>query len=383
MSAIFDPSLALPSDLLERIRERAPEFDRDNVFPEKDLAELADAGYLRILLPSDRGGSGATLEQASAAQQRLATAAPATALAINMHLVWTAVARILHECGDDALGLVVEGAARGEVFAFGVSEAGNDAVMFDSHTTAEPTDDGYAFTGTKIFTSLAPVWTLLGVHGRDDSDPENPKIVFGFVVRDEKVVTRDDWDTLGMRGSQSRTTELHGAHAPADRVVKVIDMVDIPDGLQFAIFAAFELLVASVYTGIARRAIELAAAAVAARVSSASGTPRSEDPVVRDRIGDMAVAYDGIALELRALTRDVDEQVDHGAAWFPLLSGMKDRATATAQRIVDDALALAGGGSFRNASELSRLARDVRAGVFHPTSPRATRQQAAAAWLDV
>ncbi|GGF48028.1 acyl-CoA dehydrogenase [Microbacterium sorbitolivorans] len=382
MSAIFDPSLALPSDLLERIRERAPEFDRDNVFPEKDLAELADAGYLRILLPTDRGGSGATLEQASAAQQRLATAAPATALAINMHLVWTAVARILHERGDDALGLVVEGAARGEVFAFGVSEAGNDAVMFDSRTTAERTDDGYAFTGTKIFTSLAPVWTLLGVHGRDDSDPENPKIVFGFVGRDENVVTRDDWDALGMRGSQSRTTELHGALAPADRVVKVIDMVDIPDGLQFAIFAAFELLVASVYTGIARRAIELAAAAVAARVSSASGTPRSEDPVVRDRIGDMALAYDGIVLELRALTRDVDEQVDHGAAWFPLLSGMKDRATATAQRIVDDALALAGGGSFRNASELSRLARDVRAGVFHPTSPRATRQQAAAAWLD-
>ena len=382
MSAPFVPSLALPSELLERIRGRAAQVDRDNVFPEQDLADLADAGYLRILLPADRGGSGATLEQASAAQQRLATAAPATALAVNMHLVWTAVARILHERGDDALDLVFEGAAAGEVFAFGVSEAGNDAVMFDSRTSADPVDDGYAFTGTKIFTSLAPVWTLLGVHGRDDSDPDRPTIVFGFVRRDDRVVTRDDWDTLGMRGSQSRTTELHGAHAPAERIVRVIDMADIPDGLQFAIFAAFELLVASVYTGIARRAIELAAEAVSARVNSATGASRGEDPVVRDRIGDMSIAYDGIAIELRALARDVDEQVDHGAAWFPLLSGMKDRATATAQRIVDDALALAGGGSFRSASELARLARDVRAGVFHPTSPRAARQSAAGAWLD-
>lgn len=383
MSAAFDPSLALPSELLERIRDRAAQVDRDNGFPEDDLADLTAAGYLRILLPRDRGGSGATLADASAAQQRLATAAPATALAINMHLVWTAVARILGERGDDALDLVVEGAAAGEVFAFGVSEAGNDAVLFDSRTSAEPVDGGYSFTGTKIFTSLAPVWTLLGVHGRDDSDPERPRIVFGFLRRDESIVTRDDWDTLGMRGSQSRTTELHAAHAPAERVVRVIDMAEIPDALQFAIFAAFELLVASVYTGIARRAVELAARVVSARVSSATGAPRSEDPVVRDRIGDMSIAYDGIVLELRALTRDVDEQVDHGPAWFPLLSGMKDRATATAQRIVDDALALAGGGSFRASSELARLARDVRAGVFHPTSPRATRQQAAGAWLDV
>ena len=383
MSVDFDPSLALPSELLERIRGRAAQVDHDNIFPEDDLADLAKAGYLRILLPTDRGGSGALLAGASAAQQRLAGAAPATALAVNMHLVWTAVARILHERGDDALDLVVEGAAGGEIFAFGVSEAGNDAVMFDSRTTAAPVGDGgYAFTGTKIFTSLAPVWTMLGVHGRDDSDPERPRIVFGFLRRDDSVVTRDDWDTLGMRGSQSRTTELHAAQAPADRIVRVIDMADIPDAMQFAIFAAFELLVASVYTGIARRAIELAAEAVTARVSSATGAPRSEDPVVRDRIGDMSIAYDGIALELRALTRDVDEQVEHGASWFPLLSGMKDRATATAQRIVDEALALAGGGSFRASSELARLARDVRAGVFHPTSPRATRQQAAGAWLD-
>ena len=372
----------LTDEILERIRGRAAQVDSDNVFPEQDLEDLSRAGYLRILVPADRGGSGASLAQASAAQQRLATAAPATAIAINMHLVWTAVARILQARGDTALNLVLNGAAAGEIFAFGVSEAGNDAVMFDSRTVADPADDGYRFTGTKIFTSLAPVWTLLGVHGRDDSDPDHPKIVFGFVRRDDSIVTRDDWDTLGMRGSQSRTTELHGAHAPENRIAKIIPMEQIPDPLQFAIFAAFELLVASVYTGIARRAIELAAEAVSARVSSATGTPRSEDPVVRDRIGDMSIAYDGLVLELRALTRDVDEHVDHGSAWFPLLSGMKDRATATAQRIVDDALVLAGGNAFRNKSELARLARDVRAGAFHPTSPRAARQSAAGSWLD-
>src|SRR5690606_1823627 len=41
MSAPFVPSLALPSELLERIRGRAAQVDRDNVFPEQDLADLA------------------------------------------------------------------------------------------------------------------------------------------------------------------------------------------------------------------------------------------------------------------------------------------------------------------------------------------------------
>ena len=36
-------------------------------------------------------------------------------------------------------------------------------------TRAAPTaDGGYAFTGTKIFTSLSPVWTRLIVHARLD-----------------------------------------------------------------------------------------------------------------------------------------------------------------------------------------------------------------------
>ncbi|WP_111467200.1 acyl-CoA dehydrogenase family protein [Microbacterium suaedae] len=382
MPADFDPALHLPDDLLERIRVRAAGVDSGNAFPHEDLAELTEAGYLRILVPVDRGGAGLSLAQASLLQQRLAAAAPATALAVNMHLVWTAVAKILSDRGDSALAFVQEGAARGEIYAFGISEAGNDLVLFDSDTDASPAPDGgYVFTGTKIFTSLAPVWTSLGVHGRDDSDPDRPQIVFAFVSRDESVVTRDDWDTLGMRGTQSRTTELHGARAARSRVVREIDPENGPDPLQFAIFAAFELLIASVYTGIARRGIELAASAVTGRVSRKTGEPRSEDPVVRARIGDLSIAFDGLTLELRALTGDLDTLVDHGAGWFPLLSGMKHRAVTTAQRIVDDAAVSAGGSAFRNAHELARLVRDVRAGTFHPSSPDSARQAAAAAWL--
>ena len=157
MVSDFDPTGILPDDLLARIRERAAAHDRDNTFPEQDLAELTAAGYLSILVPRELGGAGLALADASVLQQRLAGAAPATALAINMHLVWTGVAKVLADRGIDDLRFVQEGAVAGEVFAFGISEAGNDLVLFGSDTDAAPRADGsYAFTGTKIFTSLVP-----------------------------------------------------------------------------------------------------------------------------------------------------------------------------------------------------------------------------------
>ena len=42
--------------------------------------------------------------------------------------------------------------------------------------------------------------------------------------------------------------------------------------------------------------------------------------------------------------------------------------TAGARAVVDQAVTVAGGASYRSASELARLQRDVLAGRFHPSS---------------
>jgi alkylation response protein AidB-like acyl-CoA dehydrogenase len=378
----FDPADLLPDALLERFRERAPVHDRDNTFPDADLAELRDSGYLAILVPTALGGGGLGLAEAALLQQRLATAAPATALAVNMHLVWTGVAKVLADRGVDALRFVQEGAASGEVYAFGISEAGNDLVLFGSDTDAVPAPDGsYAFTGIKIFTSLAPVWTQLGLHGLDTASPDGPKMVYAFVPRSDAVVTRDDWDTLGMRGTQSRTTELHGAVAPADRVVRRLDPGPNPDPLVFGIFSVFEILLASVYTGVARRALDVAVDAARSRTSKRSGAAYSQDADIRWRIADMALAYDALPPQIAALARDVDDRVDHGARWFSLLSGLKHRAVTMAKAVVDDAVLVAGGSSYFTRSELSRLYRDVLAGMFHPSDSESAHSTVATAWL--
>lgn len=386
MTADFDPTAILSDELLERVRGRAAAHDRENTFPDDDLADLKQAGYLGILVPRELGGLGLGLAEASVLQQRLAGAAPATALAINMHLVWTGVAKVMADRGIDALRFVQEGAAAGEVFAFGISEAGNDLVLFGSGTDAAPLPDGgYAFTGTKIFTSLAPVWTQLGLHGLDTSSPDAPQMVYAFVPRSEvqadRVVVRDDWDTLGMRATQSRTTELHGALAPADRVVRRLTPGPNPDPLVFGIFSVFELLLASVYTGIARRALDLAVTAAGTRTSKRTGKAYSQDPDIRWRIAGMALAYDALPPQIEALSRDVDELADHGPRWFSLLAGVKHRAVTAAKAIVDDAVLVAGGSSYFSRNELGRLYRDVLAGLFHPSDPESAHSTVATAWL--
>ena len=365
----------LDPGMLERIRARAGDLDRENRFFHDDLRDLREAGYLRPrpLLETIRD------------QRALAAVAPATALGVNMHHVWMGVARILHERGDHSLDWVLRDGEAGELFAFGISEPGNDEVLWDSSTEVTRVDGGYAFTGTKVFTSLAPAWTRLGVFGRWES-PDGPRLVHGILTRDDAstlegvapIEILDDWDTLGMRATQSRTTRLHGAIVPDARITRILPVGPNADPLVFGIFANFLLSIGSVYAGIADRALQLAVDSARSRVSRATGRPVAEDPVVRWALADAAIALDALAPDLESLAADVDALADRGAGWFRSLTGAKHRAVETARVVVDAAARVAGGSGYRNASELARLQRDVLAGVFHPSDSASVHRTVAA-----
>jgi alkylation response protein AidB-like acyl-CoA dehydrogenase len=368
---VSTPARALDPELLRRIADRAAGHDRDGSFPSDDLDELRAAGYLAALVPEALGGWGLSLEALTAEQSRLAAAAPATALAVNMHLVWTAVAKTLHDRGDASLDFVLQEAAAGEVFAFGVSEAGNDLVLFGSTVEARPLGDGgVSYTGTKTFTSLSPVWTRLGTFGLDSTSADAPRIVWGFLDRSaDGIEIVEDWDTLGQRATRSDTTHLRDAVVRPDRVVRRLPPGPNPDPLIFGVFVNFEILLSSVYAGIAHRAVELAAEAAKRRTSlKLGGAPRSDDPDVRRRIATAALLDDALDPQIRSLARDVDTAADHGARWFAKASGLKVRVTEGAKAVVDQAILVGGGSGYAASSELSRLYRDVLAGAFNPST---------------
>ncbi|HEU4849070.1 MAG TPA: acyl-CoA dehydrogenase family protein [Terrimesophilobacter sp.] len=374
----------LSDDLLDTIRSRAAGYDRENVFFAEDLDDLRAAGYLTALVPRSLGGLGLSLREVVHEQIRLATAAPATALAVNMHLVWNGVAKTMLERGDDALEFVLRESAAGETYALAISEAGNDLMLFGSTTDAVPQPDGaYEFTGTKIFTSLSPAWTRLGLFGLDSTSPDAPKLVHAVVARDAPGITIvEDWDTLGMRASQSNSTRLEKVRAEPSRIIRRLDPGPNPDLLIFAIFANFEILLSAVYTGIGQRALELAVANATKRTSAKNaGAAKSLDPDVRWKIADAAIAFDGILPQLDAVAGDVDDQVDRGDQWFRALVGLKIRATETAQFVVDQAVRVSGGATYFAGNELGRLYRDVLAGSFHPSNEDSAHATVATALL--
>lgn len=373
----------LPEARLARFRRRAARCDRDNRFCTEDFEELKRCGYLTMLVPQQYGGAGIAINQAARLQQRLAGAAPATALAVNMHLLCLAMVRVMAERGDASLAYVFEEAMAGEIFAFGVSEPGNDWVLQGSTTTATPQPDGgYLLSGVKIFTSLGPVWTRLLVHGLDASRAGKPRLVYGFIRRSRAVTRAGTWDVLGMRATQSYATALKNAPLRADRVARRIRPGRTPDLLTFAISANFQLLIGSVYAGIARRALALAVAALKGRRSSKYGTTFDQVPACRVRVGDALRELQPVLAQLDLCTRDLDEGVDHGKAWpWKLVSARLDASTA-ARRMVELAMDCAGGASYARAGELARLHRDAAASLFHPPGADAARAMYAAALLD-
>jgi len=140
-----------------------------------------------------------------------------------MHFYWTGLAADMWNSGDKSLEWLLRETVNGHVFAAGHAESGNDLPALLSTTKAEKVEGGYRFTGRKSFGSLTPVWTYLGLHGIDTSDPDNPQIIHGFMPRDAKDFRIEEvWDTLGMRATCSQDTVLDGAFVPDKYIGRIV-----------------------------------------------------------------------------------------------------------------------------------------------------------------
>ena len=386
MTTLSVPQSVLSEEMLARFAERAPVYDRENRFFHEDFEELREAGYLKMPIPTEFGGLGMSVAEVCREQRRLAYHAPATALAVNMHLYWMGVAAICHQFGDPSVDWMLEEGARGEVYAAGHSEAGNDLPVLYSTTRAERVDGGYRFYGHKNFGTLTPVWTRLGLHGMDSSDPDAPKIVHAFMPRDtEGYSIKDTWDTLGMRATASQDTILNGAFVPNGSIGRVVpaDFAGA-DLFVLAIFAYAEPTITNVYIGIAQRAFDLAVANAQSRSSIAlGGKTVAHNPMIQYIVADMAVELDAIIAHVERITDDWTSGVDHGGLWPAKLVACKYHGVEGARRIVKGALDVCGGGAIFKTQELERLLRDVMLGGLHPANKALTHEIVGKSYLGV
>jgi alkylation response protein AidB-like acyl-CoA dehydrogenase len=359
----------LSDALLEACRQRAAGYDRDNTFCQQDFDELKAAGYLKLTLPPEFGGRGYTLNQYTREARKLAKYAPATALCLNMHHYWVGTAADSWRAGDKSVGVILEDAAKGEVFAAGHAESGNETSIVMSITKAEKVPGGYRFTGRKSFGSLTPVWTRLGTHGMDTSDPKNPTVIHGFLPRNTPGVTlKETWDVMGMRATRSDDTILEGAFVPDKYIVRVV-----PAGLAGADYFILSIFAwalggfGNIYYGLAQRMLELAVEQVKNKGSLGLTRSMAHHPEVQHGVAEMVMGLEAIGAQLETVTQDWSNGVQH-PDWPIKIVSAKYNAVETAWRIADRALEVSGGFGMFKKSEMERLFRDARAGRFHPAN---------------
>jgi alkylation response protein AidB-like acyl-CoA dehydrogenase len=360
----------LPETVLDKFRERAAAYDRDNRFFQEDFEDLRANGYLRMAVPRELGGLGFSLAEVARETRRVAMYAPATALGTNMHNYWVGLCADLWRNGDRSCEWLLQEAGAGEVFAAGHAETGNDLPLIMSTTTAKKVDGGWTFTGRKAFGSLTPVWTRLGVHGMDVSDPSAPKIVHAFIPRGTSGMTiKETWDVLGMRATRSDDTVLDNAFV-ADKYVARVTPAGAAgiDAFVLGIFAWALVNFGNVYYGLATRVRDLIVEMVKSRGSLGVTRSMAYHPEVQHGIAEIAMELEAIGPQLEKVAEDWSNGVDHGAAWPLKIVAAKYRAVTGAWHIVDRAMDLSGGFGMFKKSELERLFRDARAGRFHPAN---------------
>ena len=366
----------LTDEILIRCHERAPRYDRENAFFTEDFQDLRDAGYLVMSVPAELGGGGMTHAEVMKEQRRLAYYAAPTALAINMHLYWVGVASDLWRAGDTSLQWILEEAVRGHVFAAGHAESGNDIPVLLSTTKAERVDGGYRFTGHKSFGSLTPVWTYLGLHGMDVSDPTQPKVVHAFMPRNtEGYAVRETWDTLGMRATRSDDTVLDGAFVPDRYIARIVPAGAAGiDHFVGSMFAWALLGFGNVYYGMARRALDLTVESVKKKTAIAISRTMAYHPEVQHHVAEMGLELEAIEPHLDRIADEWTRGVDHGAAWPMKILAAKYRAVEGSWKVVDTALELAGGFGIFRRSGIERMFRDARLGRIHPGNTMFTHE---------
>jgi alkylation response protein AidB-like acyl-CoA dehydrogenase len=364
------PASVLTREMLARFESRAATYDRENRFFDLDFEELRATGYLRLPVPVELGGAGFMLAQMAREQRRLAYYAPATALAVNMHLYWVGLAADLWRKGDKSLEWLLCEAANGEIFAAGHAEPGNDVPVLLSTATAERVEGGYRFYGRKQFGSLSPVWTRLGVHGMDLTDPTKPQVVHAFLTRDSAgYIIKETWDVLGMRATRSDDTVLEGALIPDKYVARVVPAgASGMDGFVLGIFAWALIGFGNVYYGLAKRALDRSISALKTKRSLAVTRTMAHHPEAQHAIAEMVIELDSIGPHLDRIAEDWSTDVNHGSEWPSKIFAAKYRAVEGSWRVVDLGLDILGGAGIFRSEGYERMLRDARLGRIHPAN---------------
>ncbi|NTZ64065.1 acyl-CoA dehydrogenase family protein [Agrobacterium tumefaciens] len=268
LTEIFRPVF---SEIAKGSRQR----DATRTLPHAEVARLKELKFGAMLLPEDKGGSGATPLELFALLIELAEADSNVAQIFRAH--FGLLGQLIDEPSNAWTKRCIDIIGSGELISAAATEVGNAALSKFSTSIAK-TDEGHRLNGQKFYTTGALFSEWMTVSGLNNAG-ESIMALVKTTVPGTSIV--DDWNGFGQRLTASGT-------AVFDQVL--LDDNDIaPSASRWPFLTAFaQLAHLATLVGIGRAASNAVAEYVRSRkrtYSHAAASIASDDPQVLQLVG--------------------------------------------------------------------------------------------------
>jgi acyl-CoA dehydrogenase len=204
------------------------ETDRDRRYPREFVDTLTAAGLLSILIPTEYGGGGLGVTEASVVMEEInKSGGHSAACHAQMYTMGALLRHGSEELKDTYLPLIAEGELRLQAFSVTEAAAGSDTTAID--TTATRDGDDYVITGHKNWTSRILESDLALVLARTSEKAADRTRGLTLFLVDLRQVRAEQPDTLEvvpvrtMFNYATNQVSYRGVRVPADHVIGQVD----------------------------------------------------------------------------------------------------------------------------------------------------------------
>ncbi len=376
--AAADDLVAVARAVAADLTGRADRHDREGSYAPENIAAIWAAGLGNLTLPADLGGAGANTLTASKVIETLAMGDASTALIFLMHQFhlrtlsdsrsgWPAHLR-RRIIADSLAGPALINALRVE------PELGTPARGGVPATTAIRGIDGagapvWRLSGRKIYSTGSQGLRWMSVWGATlPEDPEGQRIGFFVVPADtDGIEIVETWDHLGMRASASHDVVFHDVEIPIDdtAALQPLGNPSSPDAAQAGTLARMNVLLLSIYLGVAKAGRDWLTSYLNERKPSNLGASLATLPRFQSAVGEIeALVYTSEQL-LTVIAAALD---GHGPDAERTLQGAalaKVVVTTNVIQALEQAMALIGNPGLTLHHPLQRHYRDALCSRIH------------------
>ena len=328
------------------------ERDTEQRFPADEIRQLAELGFMGMMVDPKYGGSGMdTLSYAIAMEEiSKVDASTSVCMSVNNSLVCWGLEKFGTEEQKQKFLIPLASGAKIGAFCLSEPEAGSDATS--QQTTAIDNGDHYVLNGTKNWITNGSTASTYIVIAQTDVAAGH-KGINAFIIErgmDGFIVGAKE-DKLGIRGSDTHTLLFNDVKVPKENRIGEDGF-----GFKFAmkVLSGGRIGIASQALGIAGGAYELALAYSKER--KAFGKEISKHQAIAFKLADMATDIEAARLLVYRSARDKDagRNFDQSSAMAKLY------ASKVAMEHTVEAVQIHGGYGFVKEYHVERLMRDAK-----------------------